>query len=178
MPIYEHCGVRPTLGKDVYIAPSGTVIGDVVLGDEASIWFGAVVRGDCYPIRIGARSNVQDGCVIHVTGGQAETTIGDDVTIGHLALLHGCTVGNRVLVGMGSIVLDKAVVGDECIIAAGALVPPGMRIPPRSMVMGHPAKVVRSLKERELAWIREAAVRYLEYSHLFRTRVVQIAPTA
>ena len=119
MPLYEHKGVRPTLGRDVFIAPNATVIGDVHLGDEASVWFGAVVRGDVFPIRFGARTNVQDGSVVHVTGGQAATTVGDDVTIGHMVLLHGCTVGNRCLIGMGSILLDGAEIGEERLIGAG-----------------------------------------------------------
>src|SRR5580704_10947193 len=98
MALYEHKGIRPRLGKDVFIAPSATVIGDVVLGDESSVWFCTVLRGDVFPIRIGARTNIQDGSVVHVTGGKAKTTVGDDVTVGHMALLHGCTIGNRVLV--------------------------------------------------------------------------------
>src|SRR5215472_4835527 len=102
MTLYAHQSRVPELGRDVYVAPTGVVIGDVVLGDQASVWFGSVLRGDCYPIRVGARTNIQDGTVVHVTGGRSRTTIGDDVTVGHMALLHGCTVGNRVLVGMGS----------------------------------------------------------------------------
>jgi len=155
---------RPALGNGVFVAPTATVIGDVVLGDESSLWFGTVVRGDCYPIRIGARTNIQDNAVVHVTGGKASTTIGDDVTVGHLALVHGCTIGSRCLVGMGSIVLDGAVVGDECFVAAGALVPPRMRIPPRSMVMGSPAKIVRTLGDADLEQIRESAALYVGYA--------------
>ncbi len=171
MPLYEHDGVRPTLGKDVYIAPNATVIGDVHLGDESSIWFGTTIRGDVFPIRIGARTNVQDGSVVHVTGGKASTTIGDDVTIGHMALLHGCTVGARCLIGMGSIVLDGAIVGDESLVAAGSLVAPGMKVPPRSLVMGSPAKVLRTVRDSDLEWMREAGRLYVQYARTFATRV-------
>jgi carbonic anhydrase/acetyltransferase-like protein (isoleucine patch superfamily) len=174
MPLYEHKGVRPTLGKDVFIAPNATVIGDVHLGDESSVWFGAVLRGDVFPIRFGTRTNVQDGSVVHVTGGQAATTVGDDVTIGHMVLLHGCTVGNRCLIGMGSIVLDGAEIGDECLIGAGSLIAPRTKIPPRSMVMGRPGKVVRPLSEKDLAMVREAGVLYVGYARTFRSDSVKL----
>jgi len=155
---------RPTLGKGVFVAPNATVIGDVVLGDGASLWFGTVVRGDVFPIRIGARTNVQDNAVVHVTGGKSMTTIGEEVTVGHLALLHGCTVGSRCLVGMGSIVLDDAVIEDECLVGAGSLVPPRMRIPSRSLVLGRPAKVVRRLSDADLEHIRESSALYVGYA--------------
>ncbi len=169
MPVYEFQGIRPSLGRDVFVAPSAVVLGEVSLGDDSSIWFGAVLRGDHYPIRVGARTNIQDNAVVHITGGKASTTIGDDVTVGHLALVHGCTIGSRVLVGMGSVVLDNAVVEDECIIAAGALVPPGMRVPRRSLVMGRPARVTRSVTDGDLAWILEAGRIYVEGARAFRT---------
>ena len=176
MPVYEHLGVRPTLGRDVFIAPNAVVIGDVHLGDESSVWFGTTIRGDVFPIRFGARTNVQDGSVVHVTGGRAKTTVGDDVTIGHMALLHGCTVGSRCLIGMGSIVLDGAIVGDDCVVGAGALVTPGARIPSGSLVMGSPAKVVRPLDDKDRAWILEAGTLYVQYARTFadpaRFRVV------
>lgn len=167
MPIYEYKGIRPVLGKDVYVAPNATLIGDVHLGDQCGLWFGAVVRGDVHSIRIGARTNVQDNAVVHVTNDRAATTIGDDVTIGHLAMLHGCTVGNRCLIGMASVVLDHAVIGDECFVAAGTLVTPGTKIPPRSMVMGRPGKAVRPLTPEELAWIDEASRLYVGYAQTF-----------
>jgi carbonic anhydrase/acetyltransferase-like protein (isoleucine patch superfamily) len=171
MPIYAHRGTRPTLGRDVYLAPTASVIGDVVLGEQASVWFGAVLRGDVYPIRIGNRTNVQDNAVIHVTGGKARTTIGDDVTIGHLALLHGCTVGNRCLIGMGSILLDDAVIEEECIVAAGALVPPRHHVPARSLYRGHPGKVVRTLRDADFEQIREAASLYVQYARTCATEL-------
>jgi gamma-carbonic anhydrase len=166
--LYEHAGRTPTLDDRVFVAPNATVIGDVVLGAESSVWFGTVLRGDVFPIRIGARTNVQDNAVVHVTGGKAATTIGDDVTIGHLALIHGCTIGDACLVGMGSILLDGAVIEDECLVAAGALVPPRMRVPARSLVMGSPAKVVRSLGEADLTQIREASALYVGYGKDYR----------
>jgi carbonic anhydrase/acetyltransferase-like protein (isoleucine patch superfamily) len=167
MALYELAGVRPTVGRGVFVAENATVIGDVHLGDEASVWFGAVLRGDYFPIRIGARSNVQDNTVVHITADRAATTVGDDVTVGHAAILHGCTVGNRCLVGMGSIVLDGAVVGDDSFIAAGSLVTPGTVIPPRSFVLGRPAKVVRAVKDTDTEWIRSAAVLYSGYARDF-----------
>ena len=162
-PIYTLKGKTPTLGRDVFVAPNATVIGDVVLGEESTVWFGTVLRGDVFPIRVGARTNVQDNAVVHVTGGKASTTIGDDVTIGHLALIHGCTVGNRCLIGMGSILLDGAVIEDDCLVAAGTLVPPRMRIPAGSLVMGRPAKVIRALDAADLEHIREAGSLYVGY---------------
>jgi gamma-carbonic anhydrase len=167
MAIYELGGVRPTIGRDVFVAPTASVIGDVVIGESSSVWFGVVVRGDVFPIRIGARTNIQDNSVVHVTGGKTMTTIGDDVTVGHSAIVHGCKVGNRCLVGMGSIVLDGAVIEDECFIAAGALVPPGMHVPSRSMVMGRPGKVVRQVRAEELEQIDQAARDYVRNAAVF-----------
>jgi carbonic anhydrase/acetyltransferase-like protein (isoleucine patch superfamily) len=163
-PIYTLKGVAPVLGRGVFVAPTASVIGDVVIGEESSVWFGAVLRGDAFPIRIGARTNIQDNAVVHVTGGKAAATVGDDVTVGHLALIHGCTVGHRCLIGMGSIILDGAVIEDECFVAAGALVPPRMHVPARSLVMGRPAKVVRVLQPADLDQIREAGELYVGYA--------------
>jgi gamma-carbonic anhydrase len=171
MPVYRLGALVPALQPDVWIAPNATVIGDVVLGAGSSVWFGAVIRGDVCPIRIGARTNIQDNAVIHVTAGTAPTNVGSDVTIGHLALLHGCTVGDRCLVGMGSTVLDGAVLEDECFVAAGALVPPGMRVPTRSLVVGRPARRVRGLDEGDLGKIRSAAEHYVEYARHFAARL-------
>ncbi len=164
MAVYELHGVRPKLGEGVLVAESAAVIGDVWLGDGSSVWFGAVVRGDCFPIRVGARTNLQDNAVLHVTGDEAATTIGDDVTVGHAAVVHGCTIGDRCLIGIGSIILDGAVIGDESLIAAGSLVPPGARIPPRSLVMGRPGRVVRAVGEADLDRIRKGARHYLAYA--------------
>jgi carbonic anhydrase/acetyltransferase-like protein (isoleucine patch superfamily) len=168
-PIYGLNGVLPQLGRRVFVAPNASVIGDVVIGDDSSIWFGTVLRGDAFPIRVGARTNIQDNAVVHITGGKAATTIGDDVTVGHLALVHGCTIGHRCLIGMGSIVLDGAVIEDDCLIAAGALVPPGMRVTARSLVMGRPGKVVRTLTDADVLHIREAAAVYAAHANEYAT---------
>ncbi len=168
MPIYEYEGTRPILASDTYIAPNATVIGDVKLGESASVWFGAVLRGDVGFIRIGARTNVQDGAVVHVTGGRTNTVVGDDVTVGHLALLHGCTVGSRTLIGMGAIVLDDADIGDECLVAAGSLVTPRTVVPARSFGVGRPAKVVRALTDEELLQIVGSAAHYVDNARRFR----------
>jgi carbonic anhydrase/acetyltransferase-like protein (isoleucine patch superfamily) len=162
MTVYALGSVRPALGHDVWIAPSAAVIGDVAIGDDSSVWFGVVVRGDVYPIRIGARTNVQDNAVVHVTGDRSSTTIGDDVTIGHAAIVHGCTIGDLCLVGMGAIVLDDAVVGAQSFVAAGSLVPPRMQVPPRSFVRGRPARVLREVRADELDQMREAARVYVQ----------------
>jgi carbonic anhydrase/acetyltransferase-like protein (isoleucine patch superfamily) len=170
MAIYQLGDLRPSLGRDVFVAEGASVIGDVTLGDDAGIWFGAVLRGDYFPIRVGARTNLQDNAVVHITAGKAAATLGDDVTVGHSAVIHGCTIGSRVLVGMGSVVLDGAVVGDDSFVAAGSLITPGTIIPPRSFVLGRPAKVGRPVKEEELEWIREAAKLYVGYARDFRAK--------
>lgn len=174
MPIYSHKGVTPKLGKNVYVAPNATIIGDVEIGDDSSIWFGVVIRGDVFPIRIGARTNIQDNAVVHVTAQRASTTLGDDVTVGHLALVHGCTIGSRCLIGMGSIVLDHAIVEDDSFIAAGALVPPRMHVPAKSMVVGRPGEVRRQLREADLAQIKAAGESYVQYARDFMLDVREI----
>ncbi len=173
--IFRHGDVTPTLGARVYVAESASVIGDVVIGEDSSIWFSTVLRGDVFPIRIGARTNIQDGSVVHVTGGSASTTIGDDVTVGHMVLLHGCTVGDRVLVGMGSVVLDGAVIESDAMLAAGSLLPPGSRVPSGTLAMGRPAKVVRQLTDADRERIREASSLYVDYAKDFKTKVVPVA---
>lgn len=167
MPLYSYLDTRPVLGERVYIAPNATVIGDVHIGDDASIWFGVVIRGDQMPIRIGARSNIQDNSVVHITGGKAATTVGDDVTVGHMVLLHGCTVGHRVLIGMGSTLLDGSVVEDDAVVGAGSLLTPRMRIPKGMLAVGRPAKVVRELTEAERAWVKEAGQTYVDSGQVF-----------
>ncbi len=169
MNVYPFGGHTPVLGEGVYIAPNAAVIGDVVLGEHTSVWFSVTIRGDMFPIRIGKRTNVQDGAVLHDTGGLASTTVGDDVVIGHLALVHGTTIGNRVLIGMGAIVLDNSVIEDECIIAAGTVVPPRMHVPRRSLVRGNPGKIVRTLSEDDLLMIDGGTQAYLTAKELFRS---------
>jgi gamma-carbonic anhydrase len=168
MTVYSLAGVSPVLGHDCWVADSASVIGDVVLGDESSVWFGAAVRGDYMPIRIGARTNIQDNAVVHITHETAATTIGDDVTVGHGAIVHGATVGNLCLIGMGAIVLDGAVIGEGSFVAAGTLVTPGSVLAPRSFVMGRPGKVVRQVDDALYAWLAESAANYVRYAREFR----------
>lgn len=157
-------GKVPLVGARCYVAPGAALIGDVVLGDESSVWFSAVLRGDDGFIRVGKRSNIQDGTVVHVTSMRANTTIGDEVTIGHRAVIHGCTIEDGCLIGMGAVVLDDAVVGEGSVVGAGAVVTPRTRIPPRSMVLGTPARVVRPLRDAELSMGRDGAAAYLALS--------------
>jgi carbonic anhydrase/acetyltransferase-like protein (isoleucine patch superfamily) len=156
-------GRLPVVDPSAYIDASAQVIGDVAIGAESSIWMNVVVRGDVHSIRIGARTNVQDATVVHVMHDTHPTTIGDDVTIGHGALVHGCRVADRVLVGMGAILLNGASVGADSIVAAGALLTEGFVVPPRSLVMGRPAVVRRPLGEGEVASILEYAQNYVRY---------------
>lgn len=166
--IVTFAGVSPTLGPDVFIADTARVIGRVTLGAGTSVWFGTVVRGDVHDITVGARTNLQDLTLVHVTTGRYATAIGDDVTVGHRAVLHGCRIGNRVLVGMGAIVMDGATVGDEAMVGAGALVTPGTVIPPGMLALGSPAKVVRPLKPEELTLVRHSAPHYFELARIYR----------
>lgn len=154
-------GRLPRVHGDAWLAPGSVVIGDVEIGAGSSLWFGAVVRGDVHAIRIGARTNLQDGAVVHVTAGQFGTVIGDEITVGHRAVVHGCTLRDGALVGIGSIVLDGAEVGEEAWVAAGALVSPGTKIPPRALVRGVPARVVRTLGADEIARQRERTLEYV-----------------
>lgn len=169
MAVYALQGVVPRVGHDVFIAESASVIGDVKVGDGSSVWFGAVVRGDYQPIILGARTNVQDNVVIHITSEQLGVTIGDDVTLGHSAVVHACTIGNACLIGIGSIVLDGASIGEESFVAAGSLVPPGMVVPPRSFVLGRPGRVLRPTTEAEVEAIRESARKYAGFALDFRS---------
>lgn len=156
-------GTRPRVHPSAFVDQSAQVIGDVEIGEESSVWMNVVMRGDVHWIRMGRRSNVQDGTIVHVMNGTHPTTIGDDVTIGHAAIIHGCTLRDRVLIGMGAIVLNGADVGEDSIVAAGTLLPEGMKVPPRSLVMGSPGKVRRPLTDADVASILEFAGRYVEY---------------
>ena len=174
MTIRAYLNHVPQLGERVYVDEAAVVIGKVNLADEVSIWCGAVVRGDVNTIQIGKRSNVQDGSVLHVTGGSANhpagspLIIGEDVTIGHHVTLHGWIIGNRVLVGMGAIVLDDVVIEDEVMIGAGSLVPPRKRLQSGLMYMGSPAKAVRELTEAEKAFLRQSAQNYVATAAAYR----------
>ena len=154
-------GRLPVIDPSAYIDPSAQVIGDVEIGEESSVWMNVVVRGDVNHIRIGRRSNVQDGTIVHVMHDTHPTVIGDEVTIGHGAIVHGCTIEDRVLIGMGAILLNGARVGSDSIVAAGSLVPEGVVIPPRSLAMGSPAKVRKTLSDGEVASILEYSGNYV-----------------
>jgi len=160
-------GKHPRLEKSVFVAPNAQVIGDVELGEDVSVWFGAVIRGDVHYIRIGARTNIQDLTVIHVNEGTHATVVEDDVTVGHRAILHGCHIMKGSLIGMGAIVLDGAKVGPESLVAAGAVVGPGTEIPPRSLARGVPARVTRSLTEAELEHLVYSAKHYVELKNKY-----------
>jgi carbonic anhydrase/acetyltransferase-like protein (isoleucine patch superfamily) len=157
-------GKTPAVHETAFLAEGAVVLGDVQIAAHASVWFGCVLRGDVNSIRIGARTNIQDLSVVHVTSKTHPTVIGDEVTVGHRVVLHGCTIKDRCLVGIGSVVLDGAVVGPESVIGAGALVPPGMVVPPRTLVMGSPAKVKRDLSVEEIEALRRSADNYVEYA--------------
>lgn len=152
----------PVLGADVFVAPGSTVLGDVTLGARVSVWYGCVLRGDVNTIRVGADSNVQDAVVMHGTLHEWPVVVGERVSVGHGAVLHGCTVEDDCLIGIGARVLDGAVIGAGSLVAAGALVREGMRVPPRSLVAGVPAVVKRALNEREIEVVRRTPGRYLE----------------
>jgi carbonic anhydrase/acetyltransferase-like protein (isoleucine patch superfamily) len=158
-----HRGRLPVVHPSAFVDESAQIIGDVEVGADSSVWMNAVIRGDVNWIRIGRRTNVQDGTVIHVMHDTHPTSVGDDVTIGHGAIVHGCTVGHRVLVGMGSILLNGATIGEDTIIAAGSLVTEAFVVPPRSLVMGAPARVRRELGDDEVRFVLESAANYVRY---------------
>jgi len=166
--LMEISGKKPCCGRNVYIADSAEVIGEVSIGDDSSVWFGAVIRGDISPIVIGSRTNIQDRSVIHVAGdSETPMIIGSDVSIGHGAIVHACIIEDCTLVGMGAIILDGARIGKDSIVGAGALVTKGSIFPPGSVIMGSPAKVVRAVDDRDLEMIRHACGHYLELRSLY-----------
>ena len=162
-------GVTPAFGKECYLAENATVVGDVVMGDRCSVWFTAVIRGDVNRIRLGDRVNVQDGACIHCTYERAATEVGNDVSIGHRAIVHGCTIHDSVLIGMGAIVMDDAVVESNVIIGAGAVVPAGMRCEANSVYAGIPARKIKDLApEQREDTIERIAAAYLKYASWFQ----------
>ena len=162
--VRAHRGTTPTVAPSAYVDDSAQVIGDVHVGEASSIWMNAVVRGDVNVIRVGDRTNIQDTTVVHVMRDPSHPTIlGDDVTVGHGAIIHGCTIENACLIGMGAILLNGAHIGEGSIVAAGPLVPEETRIPPRSLVMGSPGRVKRTLSDAEVASILQFSERYVEY---------------
>lgn len=165
--ITSYKGISPTIDESAFVAEGAHIIGDVHIGEHSSVWFNCVLRGDCYYIRIGENTNIQDGTIIHVTSGRFPTIIGNYVTVGHSAVLHGCTVKDRCLIGIGAIVLDDVTIGEESFIAAGSLVTPSTVIPPRSMVMGAPAKVRRQVTDLEVERIDEHWMHYVAYKNQY-----------
>lgn len=176
MPIYRLDDKIPQLAPTVWVAPTATIIGDVHLAENVSIWWNAVLRGDNDPIVIGENTNIQDGSVLHTDVG-VPMTLGRDVTVGHLVMLHGCTVGDGSLVGIKSVILNGAVIGKNCLIGANTLIPEGKVIPDRSLVMGSPGKVVRELSDVQIARIVHAAAHYVQNAQRYR-QFLQISTKA
>ena len=174
MAIYELDGATPQISESAWVADSAEVMGDVVLGDDASVWFTVVIRGDTDAIRIGKRTNIQDGSVLHADVGMP-LTLGDDVTVGHKVMLHGCTVGDGSLIGIGAIVLNGAKIGKGCLVGAGSLVTEGKVFPDGSMIMGTPAKVVRQLTPEQLEGLLHSAEHYVNNARRYRTGFHKIA---
>ena len=166
--IRSYRGRMPQIPASVYIDPAAVVIGDVTIGEYSSVWPCVVIRGDVHWIRIGARTNIQDGSVLHAMKDKHPVQLGDAVTVGHGAILHGCTIESRVLIGMGAIILNGARIGANSIVAAGTLVPEGTVVPPGSLFMGHPGKLRRVLTPEEQAGIEVYAVRYVEYAENYK----------
>lgn len=164
IPFLEH---SPVIHESAFVAPDANVIGKVWLGERSNVWFKSVLRGDIEPIRIGARSNIQDLCCLHTAKGYP-VVVGEDVTVGHNVMLHGCTVEDWALIGMGAIVLNGAKVGRGAIVGAGAVVPEGFEVPPETLVLGVPAKVVRKLTEEDLARVRQGVQNYLDRAEIYR----------
>jgi len=169
--IYEYNGVRPRIGENVFLAPGVVVLGDVEIGDGSNLWFYTVVRGDVHSIKIGRKTNIQDHCMLHVTGGRFPLNIGDGVIVGHRAVLHGCTVHDNALIGIGALVLDGSVVEEGAIVAAGAVVTPGSTIPSNRVAVGIPARATREPSADERAFHQQNLSRYHEYGRLFHELV-------
>ncbi len=167
--IRAYRGVRPQIHPTAFIEESAQIIGDVHIGEQSSVWFNAVVRGDVFHIRIGARTNIQDGTVVHVSNGTHATILEDEVTVGHNVTLHGCYVERGSLIGIGAIVMDGVRVGAQSLVAAGSLLSPGTQVPPRSLVMGQPARVKRGLTDEEVAGLEVYWQNYIEYTRVYKS---------
>lgn len=165
--ILSYKGIYPKLHQTVFIVESAIIIGDVEIGEYSSVWFNAVIRGDVNYIRIGYRTNIQDLCMLHVTKDTRPLILGNEITVGHSVTLHGCTIKDRCLIGMGATILDGAVVGEDCIIGAGALVLEGSVIPPGTLAIGFPAKPKRDLTDAERARIKQSAQNYIDYARTY-----------
>ena len=173
MPIYSIGAKRPQIAESAWIAPNATVVGDVRIGANVSIWWNAVLRGDNDPITIGENTNIQDGSILHTDIGVG-LTIAANVTVGHMVMLHGCTIGEGSLVGIGAIILNHAVIGKECLIGAGALVAEGKRIPDRSLVIGSPGRVVMELTDEDMERVRAGNHHYIEHIREYRENLKRI----
>ncbi|HEV7857993.1 MAG TPA: gamma carbonic anhydrase family protein [Pyrinomonadaceae bacterium] len=167
--IRPYRGTRPQIHSTAFIEESAQIIGDVIIGAESSVWFNAVVRGDVFHIRIGNRTNIQDGTVVHVSNGTHATILEDEVTVGHNATLHGCYVERGSLVGIGAILMDGVRIGAQSLVAAGSLVSPGTQVPPRSLLMGQPARVKRQLTDEEVANLEHYWKNYIEYTKAYKS---------
>ncbi|QIL81287.1 gamma carbonic anhydrase family protein [Diaphorobacter sp. HDW4A] len=167
MAVYELDGLTPSVPESAWIADSAKVLGDVVLGEDASVWFGSVVRGDTDKITIGAGTNIQDLSVLHADRG-VPLVIGANVTVGHQVMLHGCTIGDESLIGIGAVVLNGAKIGKNCLVGAGSLVTEGKEFPDGSMILGSPAKVVKQLSPEQIEGLRRSAQHYVENAHRFK----------
>jgi carbonic anhydrase/acetyltransferase-like protein (isoleucine patch superfamily) len=165
--VREFGGKHPRVGDGVWVAETAVLVGDVEVGARSSIWYGAVLRGDVMHIRIGAETSIQDNTVVHVTSGRHPTLVGSRVTVGHAVTLHGCTVEDECIVGMGAIILDQARIGRRCIVGAGALVTPGTVVPDGHLVLGSPARPKRPLTADEIAWIESSAGHYVELARRY-----------
>jgi carbonic anhydrase/acetyltransferase-like protein (isoleucine patch superfamily) len=174
MAIYALGDKRPIIADSAWIAPNAVVIGDVRLSADVSLWWNTVLRGDNDPITIGCGTNVQDGSILHTDAGVA-LSLGANVTIGHMAMIHGCTIGDGSLIGIGAIILNHAVIGRQCLIGAGSLIPEGKIIPDRSLVLGSPGKVVRQLTDEDLTRIRQTAEHYVQHSRNYRDGLAPLA---
>ena len=173
MAIYELDGVAPRVAASAWVADTAQVIGNVVLGENASVWFGTVVRGDTEAITIGAGTNIQDASVLHADFGQP-LVVGERVTVGHQVMLHGCTIGDETLIGIGAIVLNGARIGKNCLVGAGSLVTEGKEFPDGSMIMGTPAKVVRQLTPEQIEGLRLSAQHYIDNARMFRAALKKL----
>ena len=174
MALYELDGVAPQLAALAWVADSAQVMGNVELAEGANVWFGAVIRGDSETIRIGRRSNIQDGSVLHADVGKP-LTVGDDVTVGHMVMLHGCTIGDGSLIGIGAVVLNGAKIGKRCLVGAGSLVTEGKEFPDGSMIMGSPAKVVRQLDAEQMAGLLKSAAHYVGNAARYKAGLKKIS---
>ena len=168
MPLFKLGAKTPQVGDNAWVAPNATVIGDVRLGRNASIWWNATLRGDNDPIHIGDNTNIQDGSVLHTDEG-VPMHIGNDVTVGHLVMLHGCTVGDGSLIGIGSVILNRAVIGKGCIVGANTLIPEGKVFPDKVLIVGSPGKVVRELSDEDVAKLKKSAEHYVDNARRYRT---------